>query len=412
MPKKHEPILRAADFHRPRASGVPAELHVPARFSSFGATSRGYWQSNGGSQRGLPERSYPFSLDISVPSGFGPLRKLHFLGIFAIHSNPKLESTGTLGATIQLNEGRTIVQRLELVNGRHYIDSLLGDARMVGFGDGTSVETVGRWHEHRLDLLTIQINRETNAQTIKFKDLGSPASFSLFDLFFEFDAPSGCPFHSHGGGVTLSELPSIVRLGDRVRLHSALEQLTSSLHRADDLDESRGLALTFLAMVTAATLELGGSRSMHRIQLETARELDRLDSVDSILELTRARVYEVAEFLNQGSESPTERLMNRALAIVDRNYATNLSDARISEQLGLSTSHFRFLFRQATGHPFHKYLIAVRLEKARQMLTANELPVSLVAKAVGFSGLSHFSRAFTQRFDVTPSDIRKVGETT
>jgi AraC family transcriptional regulator len=162
-------------------------------------------------------------------------------------------------------------------------------------------------------------------------------------------------------------------------------------------------------MVTAATLEMGGSRHMHRVQLEAARELDRLEDPAQIAVTARRYVEGVADSLLKPAPSPSSYLVDRALAMVERNFARDLTDAAVAAQLGLSTSHFRFLFRETTGQPFHKYLVALRLEKARQMLLADEVPVSVVAKAVGFAGLSHFSRAFTQRFSVSPTSIRRQG---
>ena len=100
--------------------------------------------------------------------------------------------------------------------------------------------------------------------------------------------------------------------------------------------------------------------------------------------------------------------MDKALAYVERNYARSLTDAAVARHLGLSTSHFRYLFRQATGQPFHKYVIAARLEKAHQLLMEMEpASVGTIAKAVGFAGLSHFSRAFTQRFNASPANVRR-----
>src|SRR5699024_968444 len=148
----------------------------------------------------------------------------------------------------------------------------------------------------------------------------------------------------------------------------------------------------------AGMLESGGSRELHRIQLEAARRLDQLQDHRAIALEIIEQCEKIAEPLFSSPETPSAHLVDRALAIVDRNFARNLSDEVVAEQLGLSTSHFRFLFKQATGSPFHKYLIAVRLEKARQLLLEQGMPVSQVAAAVGFTGLSHFSRAFTQRF--------------
>jgi AraC family transcriptional regulator len=74
----------------------------------------------------------------------------------------------------------------------------------------------------------------------------------------------------------------------------------------------------------------------------------------------------------------------------------------------MSTSHFRYLFKQSVGQPFHKYLVATRLEKARMMLEQGQGSVSEIGIAVGFSSLATFSRAFAQRFGMSPSDFKKV----
>jgi AraC family carnitine catabolism transcriptional activator len=51
--------------------------------------------------------------------------------------------------------------------------------------------------------------------------------------------------------------------------------------------------------------------------------------------------------------------------------------------------------------------MGLRLEKAKSMLVHDEVAVSEVARAVGFTGLAHFSRAFTQRFQASPTTFRR-----
>jgi AraC-like DNA-binding protein len=339
------------------------------------------------------------------------LTRIQLVGVFALYASNLHEAPGTLGASIQVAGENATEARFDLLNHRHYRDaSVLADLLLTA-GDGTSLETVGRTEVSgltvRVDKLTIDLPNPIYPTKIVFRDLGSPASFVLFDVAFSVHDVSGCPFHSHGGGVSLGEIASIVRLGDRVRLCAALDQLCESLGKAEDVDEARGQALTFLSMVTAATLEMGGSRSMHRVLLQAAREFDRCASPQQIGDCSRRWVEEVAPGIFRDSDSPSSKLVDRALSLVDRNFARDLTDSVVASQLGLSTSHFRFLFKQATGQPFHKYLIALRLEKARMMLVEQEISVGVVAKSVGFAGLSHFSRAFTQRFHVSPTAIRK-----
>jgi AraC-like DNA-binding protein len=369
------------------------------------------WQSNGGANRGHPARSLPFTLEVPL-NDLGGLVRVHLVGAFALFADPRSEASGTLGASVQLVDERgDALFRHDLLNGRHYSDA--HDLRTIdrANGDGTSLVTIGTARidggPARVDVLAVDVPADVQATSLRLKDLGSPASFVVFDVVFEAEPTKGCPFHSRSGGIALGEVASIVRVGDRVKFSKALDQLEAAILATPDLDEARGQALTFLAMVTAGTLEMGGSRSMHRVQLDAARELDRLKRPSDIAASARRYIEEVSSTLFRDFQSPSSYLVDRALAIVERHYAKNLTDVAVASQLGLSTSHFRFLFKEATGQPFHKYLVSLRLEKARKLLVEEEMAVSAVAKAVGFTGLSHFSRAFTQRFSVSPTQIRR-----
>lgn len=405
MARRPQTLTSAASFARPETgptfSEVPASYELPA--SGLPA-----WQSHGGPARGHPARANPFTLDIPVDA---QLLRVDLLGVFALYADRAAEGPGTLGASVQLVADGEVVFRQDLLNGRHYRDASDLAPVSEALGDGSGIETVGQVEigdqTYRVDLLSIDLPADRHGDSLRFKDLGSPASFVLFDVFFETDEPHGCPFHHKGGGIPLSEVGTALRLGDRVKFLKALEQLERSVCMTEDLDEARGQCLTFLAIVTSATLEMGGSRAMHRVQLEAAREFDRLEDRDAIAEALRRRVEEVAGPALREPEGPSAYLVDRALALVERNFAKNLTDATVAAQLGLSTSHFRYLFKQATGQPFHKYLVGLRLEKARRMLIEQELAVSEVARAVGFTGLSHFSRAFTQRFSVSPTSVRR-----
>ena len=395
----------AAEFKR---SDAGPKFSAVAEFKCTGSPA---WMSNGGPARSNRERSYPFTVELAIPAR---IRRLHLLGVFSRFATRNHEAAGTLGATIHLLRDNAIQYRQDLHNGRHYSDSLdLQSVERLN-GDGTSVRTVGRidWEEgtHRVDLLSIDIPEGVDATQLRFKDLGSVASFTIFDIFFELEPRHGCPFHAQGGGVPLSEVGAALRLGDRVKFNKAISQLEEAVMSSGDVDEARGLALTFMAVATSTSLELGAGKQMHRFLLDFVRKVEELESARDIVEFTRTEIDQLAAFAFREAEGPSAYLVDRALALVERNFARPISDSMVADQLGLSTSHFRFLFRQATGQPFHKYLVNLRLEKARQMLLEQELGVSEVARAVGFTGLSHFSRAFAQRFSQSPTSVRRSGQ--
>ncbi len=396
MPRTRPTHFVTADFVRPEfgQTFIPENCELDCAF-----TGNVGWQSNGGPHRGHPARSLPFSMEAKIDSDFGPLVRIHVLGVFALHAGKDEESVGTLGASVQLNHSREPVFRQDLLNGRHYRDARDTNPVQQINGDGTSLETVGLCAVSglptRVDLLTIDVPEGISAESVRFKDLGSPASFIVFDIIYEHEASKGCPFHVHSGGISLGEISASIRIGDRVKFTKAMEQMESALMATEDLDEARGEALTFLAVVTAATIEIGGTREMHRALLDSAREFDQIDRTDLLAEAVRRRAETVASHaVFKEIQGPSSYLVDRALSMVERNYAKNLTDASVAAMLGLSTSHFRFLFKESTGQPFHKFLVSLRLEKARQMLVEQEMAVSAVAKAVGFAGLSPFQPSF------------------
>ena len=73
----------------------------------------------------------------------------------------------------------------------------------------------------------------------------------------------------------------------------------------------------------------------------------------------------------------------------------------------LSVYHFARQFKAATGMPPHEYLIARRVERARQFLQGGrDLSLAEVAAQAGFRDQSQFSRHFKRLVGVTPGRFR------
>lgn len=72
----------------------------------------------------------------------------------------------------------------------------------------------------------------------------------------------------------------------------------------------------------------------------------------------------------------------------------------------MSISSLHRAFREVTSDsPIH-YLKMIRLHKAKELLTAAELPAYLVAEQVGYESVSQFSREFKHAFGISPGRFR------
>ena len=90
----------------------------------------------------------------------------------------------------------------------------------------------------------------------------------------------------------------------------------------------------------------------------------------------------------------------------------DLSVATLAGKAEVSEGHFRRLFTDAMGTPPHRYVLASRLEKARNLLATTTLPISHIAQECGFSSQSHFTACFRAAHATTPAEYRSHLEET
>jgi AraC family transcriptional regulator len=73
----------------------------------------------------------------------------------------------------------------------------------------------------------------------------------------------------------------------------------------------------------------------------------------------------------------------------------------------VSPYHFARLFKNSTGLPPHQYVIARRVERAKELLRQHDdLPLIEVALEAGFANQSHLTRHFKRLVGVTPGRVQ------
>ncbi len=88
------------------------------------------------------------------------------------------------------------------------------------------------------------------------------------------------------------------------------------------------------------------------------------------------------------------------------NLAEDVSLEELAKHCRLSRGHFVKVFRATTGMPPHQWLIAQRVERAKELMMSTDMPLTEIAFQCGFSDQSHFSRLFSRAVGVTPRTWR------
>ena len=97
----------------------------------------------------------------------------------------------------------------------------------------------------------------------------------------------------------------------------------------------------------------------------------------------------------------------RARKFIDLCYDLPLNLDQISSEACFSRYHFLRLFRQTFDKTPHQYLVERRIEKAKELLTSNDLRITDICFEVGFQSLGSFSSLFHRYVGHPPMTYRE-----
>jgi AraC family transcriptional regulator len=100
--------------------------------------------------------------------------------------------------------------------------------------------------------------------------------------------------------------------------------------------------------------------------------------------------------------------LRRVREFIDANLDADLSLAEIAAVADLSQFHFARAFRKTTGLTPQQYLMRQRIERAKQLLAENHLPIVEISLRTGFKNQSHFTTLFRKFTKLTPKLWREL----
>lgn len=97
----------------------------------------------------------------------------------------------------------------------------------------------------------------------------------------------------------------------------------------------------------------------------------------------------------------------RARDLIARDYATIRNIAEVAERLAIGEDHLRHLFTERYDLGPGQWLLAVRVDRARDLLVRSRLPLADVAEACGFRSGHHLGAAFRRANGTSPMRWRR-----
>ncbi|MFD1470260.1 helix-turn-helix domain-containing protein [Hymenobacter caeli] len=151
---------------------------------------------------------------------------------------------------------------------------------------------------------------------------------------------------------------------------------------------------------------------VHRVALGEA-DISMPDGTSLDWAAIRRRLHDAGfELLEDARDQLVDRIKTLLVALI--HYPPpgprllNYSDYLV-EHLGKDYHYLSHLFSAAEGLTIEKFIIRQKVERAKELIGYDELPIAGVAELLGYSSPAHLSRQFRQVTGLTPTEFQRLG---
>ncbi|MBC3541883.1 helix-turn-helix domain-containing protein [Rufibacter sediminis] len=116
------------------------------------------------------------------------------------------------------------------------------------------------------------------------------------------------------------------------------------------------------------------------------------------------------ELLQQKDEQLTDLIKTTLLEYqrhLEAEYQPITTSVYLAEKLGLSYQHLSKVFSQHTDTTIEKYLIRLKIERVKELISYGELTLSEIAFKLQYSSVQHLSNQFKKVTGISVTDYKK-----
>ena len=123
--------------------------------------------------------------------------------------------------------------------------------------------------------------------------------------------------------------------------------------------------------------------------------------------ITHEIIRNIVEYKIINTTDSKNKDINKSINFIKHNYDQNITIEDLTKLTNLSKSYFNSLFTKEMNQTPMQYLKNTRLDNAKKMLRANQLPITIISAQCGFNSPSYFTKLFKQQFKITPKEYIK-----
>jgi two-component system response regulator YesN len=200
-----------------------------------------------------------------------------------------------------------------------------------------------------------------------------------------------------------------IRMGDRDIALAQLEELTRRLFSyGNDRDRLAKVRIYELlgAMIEAAISGGGNVDELLEISERYYNEAVIIRSRGHLLDWLKTPTEEIIGLVSRSHSNRYDSIVRKAMKFIEEHFAEAISVKDVADEVCVSESYFKSIFKKTSGYSYSEYLTRVRMDKAKELLHSTQKTVTEIAMEVGFHTPTSFSTLFRREVGMSPTQYK------
>jgi two-component system, response regulator YesN len=128
-------------------------------------------------------------------------------------------------------------------------------------------------------------------------------------------------------------------------------------------------------------------------------------SVTQFLHWVRKLISQTSSYL-QHNRSESSALIEKVKSYI-RTHLSTVTREEIASYVFINSAYLSRLFKKETGQSLVEYIIGMKMNRAKLMLTETNVKIGEICDELGYENLSFFAKTFKKQVGLTPQEYRK-----
>lgn len=199
-----------------------------------------------------------------------------------------------------------------------------------------------------------------------------------------------------------------IRIGDQQKAIEQLHQLMSRLHYGSKTENLLKVRIyELLGTMVEAAIDGGGDvDDLLKLSKKLFAESMLIRGQVQTEEWLKSRTEEIIGIVSHSHSSRSQNIILKAKTYIEKHYAEAISVKDVAEEVCISESYFKSVFKKISGYSYSEYLTNIRIDHAKKLLDTTDKSITEIALDVGYQTPNSFSSLFKRETGKTPTQYK------